>query len=173
MTAFRIRRIPSVPDCRVLLLLPLLAWPLGCQAPAATLELLAVAQAGLDDADAAARNAQQQRVAQYQQTLNSLDAAFDADVKLVAVGGATDPDGRPIALTPEWVIEARQGYAAARSLLAEQALQQAAVHETHLDNLQAARDALELARTLIVTSWSVRTSLKEQFLSLQRSLSHD
>jgi len=60
-------------------------------------------------------------------------------------------------------IAARQGYAAARNLLAEQIRAAEGAHAVRLDNLQAADEALEMASQLVVIQWSVSEKIKQQF----------
>ncbi|MFW6132995.1 MAG: hypothetical protein ACOC8F_03800 [Planctomycetota bacterium] len=162
------------PAARLCLLAACLAVPLagGCGAPPARTDLLTVARKGLagavqaeDEHHAAAleRTATQQA---------ALDAAFDADVKLAAAGELTDADGEPVRLTPEWVISARKGYAAARDLLADQARTAERAHATRVDNLDAADEALRMAQELIVRQWAIRDRIKQTVLNLYRSVSH-
>jgi uncharacterized protein YciI len=144
----------------------------GCQAPTATLDLLTVAQQGLADARAAQQTLHDQQLQQFQAQQQTLDAAFDADVRLVAAGQLTDADGRPVELDPEWIISARKGYSAARDILAQQARQADAAHTIHMDNLDAAAEAIHLAEQLITLQWSLAEPLRQQFVNLRRRLFH-
>jgi len=85
------------------------------------LGLLREAQAG--QADLAKRHAAAQR--------KRLDEAFDADVR----------DGRP--LSPDWVVEARRGYAAGVDALAAQERSAALNLDADRRNLDAVEDALD------------------------------
>jgi hypothetical protein len=138
----------------------------GCSSPTATVQLIDIGLAGLD----AARTAQQQQHDQLTQHLDrqltALDSAFDTDVKLVAAGQLKTPDGQPVDLTAEWVIQARRGYAAARSLVQQQRRHEQQAHASELDNLRAAEEALRMARTLSVMQWNVAERFKQTFLSL-------
>lgn len=155
------------------LLLPLVALVLpACQAPTATLDLLSVARQGLADARDAQTALHEQHLQQLAARQKALDAAFDADVRLVAAGQLQTPDGQPVDLTAAWVIDARKGYAAARDILASQARQAASVHATHLDNLNASAEAIDLAEQLITLQWSVAEPLRQQFMNLRRRLFH-
>jgi len=92
----------------------------GCAAPPATVELVNVARQALADASELADARRADDLARLDELAGALDAGFDADVRLVAAGGLIGPDGQPVGLSPEWVISARKGYAAARGALADQ-----------------------------------------------------
>ena len=142
----------------------------GCQSQSASLELVTVARRGLamaKDAEAAQHAAQ---VQQWQAQAGALDAAFDADVKLVAAGQVRDAQGQPLPLSPEWVISARKGYSAARSLVEQQVRQGESAHTTRADNLQASDEALEMASQLILQEMAVGNAVRQQLLDAQRKL---
>jgi len=149
----------------LLIALALLA---GCSTPPATLELLAVARAGLADALEAQRVQHADTLGRLDAQSAALDAAFDADVRLVAAGGVQDADGNPVALTPEWVISTRQGYAAAVGALAEQRRLAEREHAIRADNLAAADEALEMAAELISRQSNMNEDLRQYLLALQR-----
>ena len=153
---------------RFLAILLVCTVPSGCTAPAATLELIAAARKGITFAteDAAAR--QEEAISRLQAQTAALDAAFDADVRLVAAGQLADTDGKALALTAEWVISARKGYAAARGILAEQARSSEAAHAAAMDNLAAADESLDMAAQLIVSHWDAAERIKQHVLSLQK-----
>ncbi len=140
----------------------------GCGAPPATLELVSVAQKAISDASAYERDRHAETLSRLDGQSASLDAAFDADVKLIAAGGITDSTGKPIPLTAEWVISARKGYAAARDALARQRRRNQASHATHQDNLSAAVEALDLARMLIIQHSTLTGRARQFVMSLQR-----
>jgi hypothetical protein len=123
-----------------------------------------------------ARQAELDHHTDLQKRLNaqqaSLDAAFDADVKLVAAGQVKDAEGEALALTPEWVISARRGYIAARDLVADQMRSAEATHATRLDNLEAADQALDMASQLILEQWAVGMRIKQELIKVQRSFIH-
>ena len=144
----------------------------GCSAPTATLDLITVARKGLGMAGQAELEHQAQLTDQLNAQIASLDAAFDADVRLVAAGQIKDAQGGILTLTPEWVISARKGYAAARDLLAGQMRSAEAVHVTRLDNLQAADEALDMASQLIVQQWAVTERIRQELINMQRRLIH-
>jgi hypothetical protein len=144
----------------------------GCGAPTATLDLITVARGAL----ASAKEAEEEHHAELARRLEaqaaSLDAAFDADVRLAAAGKITDAEGKAVAFTPEWVIAARKGYAAARDLLAEQGRSAEAAHATRLDNLAAADEALDMASQLILQQWALSEKVRQELINVQRRLSH-
>ncbi len=147
-----------------------LAAPLGCAPPSASLELISVARKGLASAKEAQEAAHAQQARQWQLQAAALDAAFDADVKLAAGGQIVDAQGRPLAMTPAWVISARKGYAAARDLVAQQREAAAADHLVRMDNLAAADEALEMATQLVLQQLNVDTRVRQQLLDAQKRL---
>ena len=151
---------------RISCLLCLLA---GCTPPAATLELIAVARAGLADAKAAGRESHEALMRQFVQQQAALDAAFDADVHLAEAGTLRDAQGNPVAMDGRWVIAARKGYVAARDAVARQAVAAQAVHATRQDNLAAADEALQMARDLIVEQQGLNLRTRQYLMSLQKS----
>lgn len=140
----------------------------GCATPTATTELIAQGMKGLE----MARDAREQSYAietkMYQQQLASLDAAFDADVKLIAAGGLTDKDGKAVEMTSDWVISARKGYSTAAGVIGKAMIQSHQAYATDLDNIAAANEALQLANELVVLQWNVGERFKQQFLQLQQ-----
>ncbi|MBS3734472.1 MAG: hypothetical protein KGY99_06045 [Phycisphaerae bacterium] len=145
----------------------------GCGAPPATTELLAVARQGLAGAQQAESDHHAAALERIAARRAALDAAFDADVARVASGELTDAAGAPVALTAEWVISARKGYAAARDALAEQARAAEQAHATRADNLAAADEALAMAQELIVRQWALRDRVQKTVLTLYRSIRYD
>ena len=145
----------------------------GCAAPSATLDLISVARKGLSSArqDAEANHADNIRQLEAQKA--DLDAAFDADVKLAAAGKLTSADGEPAALSAEWVISARKGYSAARDLIGAQIGSSNSAHQTALDNLDAAAEALDMACELIVSQQNLSQQLKRYVLETQRSAANE
>ncbi len=144
----------------------------GCGAPGATLDLITVARRGLALADQAEAGQHAELLGRLDAQVAALDAAFDADVRLVGAGQLATADGQPVALTPEWVISARKGYAAARGLLAEDRRSAEAAHATRLDNLKAADEALDLAAQLIARQWAVSEQVRQQLIEVHRRLSN-
>lgn len=142
----------------------------GCAAPPATLELITVARRALAEAKDAQIAQHEALVQQLEAQQGALDAAFDADVKLVAAGGITDATSQPVALSPQWVISARKGYIAARDELGLQIRSVEAVHAIRQDNLSAADDALDMASQLIVAQWNIAERLKTVLLTAQRRI---
>ena len=157
---------------RILLPLLLLAGLAGCGTPTATVDLVIIGRKGLSSAKTAEEKSHEEILTHLRGRMAALDAAFDADVRLVAAGSLKNADGKPVALDAEWVISARKGYAAARSLLAEQIRAAEAAHATRLDNLRAADEALEMASQLVVRQWSLSEKIKQQLMDFHRSLSH-
>jgi len=141
----------------------------GCAAPTATLDLIAVARAGLADARDAQRQSHETLIRQFSQQQAALDAAFDADVRLAEAGAIRDAQGNPVALDGRWVIAARKGYVAARDAVAQQAVAAQAAHATRLDNLAAADDALHMACTLIIEQQGLNIRMRQY---LQKATSH-
>jgi len=158
--------------CLVAALISIAICP-GCGTPPATLELISVAREALTDARQydSARHAE--ALQRLESTKVALDAAFDADVKLVEAGGIADSAGRPVRLTADWVISARKGYAIGRDALAEQRHRVETSHVTHLDNLSAGSEALDLARDLIILHSTLTGRARQFVMSLQRRLTHD
>lgn len=142
----------------------------GCQPAPATLELIAVTQKALTDAAEAEKENNAELHRRLADSQAALDAAFDADVRLAETGKIAGPASQPVALSAEWVISARKGYAAARDALTEDARRADAVHATRLDNLSAAGEALDMANRLTVLQYSVSERTKELLLTLQRRL---
>ncbi|MFP4054549.1 MAG: hypothetical protein ACLFV7_11880 [Phycisphaerae bacterium] len=140
----------------------------GCGSSAAALELITVARRGL----AGASEAEQQRYEQTREAIgrqvDALGRAFDADVRLVAVGRVTDADGNAVSLTPEWVIRARQGYTAGRDLLQREVLQQQAAHAVRMDNIAASDEALEMAGDILLRQASVGEKVRSMLKQVHR-----
>jgi len=158
---------------RLLVVLSLCMASAGCAAPRATLELITAARKGIHSARQDAIDRHDEAIKRLEAQVAALDAAFDADVRLVAAGQVADADGEPVELTAEWIISARKGYAAARGLLAEQMRSAEAARAAGLDNLDAADESLEMASQLIVSRWNVAERVKQHLLSLQRRLANE
>jgi hypothetical protein len=145
----------------------------GCSAPTATLDLLTVARKGVQFA----RLREQQQHADARQRFNelaaSLDQAFDADVRLAASGQLRNAGGQAVSLTPEWVISARKGYAAARDAVASQARTAETQHAMSMDNLDAADEALDMASQLTVRQWQISEQVRQTLINSQRRLLHE
>jgi len=134
----------------------------------ATLDLIAVARAGLADARQAQQQSHEALLRQFVQQQAALDAAFDADVRLAEAGAIRDAQGQPVALDARWVIAARKGYVAARDATARQASDAQAVHATRQDNLAAADEALQMAWTLIVEQQGLNLRMRQYLMEQQR-----
>ena len=170
MTTHARRRAPARTPHRFLLAALCLLSPLaGCEAPPATMELIAVARTGLAGAGEAEDQRHEQEQAHLAAQAAALDAAFDADVRLAAAGELTGADGERVALDAEWVISARKGYAAARDLLADEARAAEREHATRADNLRASDEALEMAQELIAERWAVGARVRRTVMNLFRS----
>lgn len=154
----------------VFLLAAALAPAAGCQSQSASLELITVARRGLAMAQEAEAALHARQVKQLEVQAASLDAAFDADVKLLAAGQVRDAQGKPLSLTPEWVISARKGYAAARDVVGRQARDGDSAHATRVDNLQASDEALEMASQIILQQMALGQTIRQQLLEAQRKL---
>lgn len=141
----------------------------SCATPTATTDLIAVGKMGLDQAATAERQAHARLMDALDRQKHTLDAAFDADVRLAANRSLQTAAGEPIELSAEWIIAARQGYAAARDEISRQQQAERSAHLQQLDNLQAATEALDLAAELTVLQWNVGEQIKQKFLQLQRS----
>ena len=157
----------------VLSVLTVLSVTVGCGSPPATLELVSVAQKALVDATQYQSDRHVDALQRLDESLAALDAAFDADVRLIEAGKITDLTGEPVELSADWVISARKGYAAARGAVAEQRRRLEAAHTTHLDNLAAALEALDLAKSLIIQHASLTARAKQFVMSLQRRPVHE
>ena len=142
----------------------------GCGAPPATMELIAVAENALIDAAALARSRHGDDIKRIDAQAAALDAAFDADVRLVEAGKIASAAGEPVQLSAKWVISARKGYAAARDALAQQRLRLAAEQAVTSDNFAAAAEALEMARQLILQHYALTERTKLALGSLGRRL---
>lgn len=153
-------------------LLVFLAMLAGCSPPAATLDLITVARQGLTQAQQAQAAQQELLLKEMTGRQESLDAAFDADVRLVESGQIKDADGKPVALSSQWIISARRGYIAARDALAQQKQEFIQVHAQRMDNLLAAQEALDMASQLIVQQQNISIRLQQQLLNAQRTLSN-
>lgn len=144
----------------------------GCSAPQATLDLITAARKGLAVAQEAEAQQHQQVLGQLRANVGSLDAAFDADVRLVVAGGIESLGGEPVTLSAEWVISARKGYAAARDAIADQMSSAESAHLIRQDNLQASDEALEMASQLIVQHSLFGQRVRQALLNAQQELSH-
>jgi hypothetical protein len=154
-----------------LIALVVLVAPIGCSPPVATLDLIAQAQRSLTMARGALAATHAEQIKGIESQSAELDAAFDADVRLVASGQITDANPGapgPVKLTAEWVISARKGYAAAKKALTDKLVASQQTHATDLDNVQAGAEALDMARTLIVMQQNLSANIKGWLLSLQR-----
>jgi len=140
----------------------------GCATPTATIDLIGVAKKSLASAATAQQQSHELIVKQYQAQQASLDAAFDADVRLAATGGLKNAKGDPITLSADWIISARKGYTAARETLAEQIRNEQETHAVEQDNITAALDAMEMARELTVLQWNVGERFKQKFLKMSQ-----
>ena len=148
-------------------------FPAGCTAPPATVELVNVARQALADASELADARRADDLARLDELAAALDIGFDADVRLVAAGGLAGADGKPVALSAEWVISARKGYAAARGALADQRTRRAAECAREKDNMAAAGEALEMTVQLILQQYAVGERLRNLLLSAQRRIVHE
>jgi len=145
----------------------------GCGAPPATLELIDVARKALSGASAYETDRHADALKRLDAQASALDAAFDADVRLAEAGKITNAAGEPVRLTGAWVISARTGYAAARDAVAEQHRRLQAAHDTHLDNLQAAADALDLASRLILQQYALTAPGRQALEALRRRFARE
>jgi len=142
----------------------------GCGAPTSALSLIAVARQGIQQERQDAAAAHKVLIAQLRTGQAALDAAFDADVKLAAADQVRNAQGKPAALSAEWVISARKGYIAARDAIAAQIAAQQLAEATRQDNLSAADEALRLAGDVIVQQAALGRQVKQYLLSIQRRL---
>ena len=140
----------------------------GCGAPSATLDLITVARQGLASAQEAEIQHHEALLSQYGSQQAALDAAFDADVRLVAAGGIQNADGETVELTPEWIISARKGYAAARDMVGQNIRSTEAAHAVRIDNLRVADESLEMASQIIVQQSNLTERIKQQLIGIQR-----
>lgn len=150
---------------KLLILTALFIVPAGCQQTAAV-DLITVARVGLADARDAQRHQHERLMQRLGQRKVALDDAFDADVRLAAAGAITDADGEPVALTPEWIISARRGYAAARDIVAEQMISAEREHAVHMDNIAAADEALEMAADLLLRHAAIAEPIRRKLLEI-------
>jgi hypothetical protein len=155
-----------------MLLVPVLCLVGGCHTTAAV-DLVTVARRGLAEARAVQQEQHDERMRRLAAQKQALDAAFDADVKLAAAGAITGADGETVALTAEWVIAARKGYAAARDVVTEQMLSAERVHATRMDNLSAADEALEMATDLLLRQAALVEPVRRKLLDIHRRWTHD
>lgn len=142
----------------------------GCVAPPATVDLITVARKGLAMAREAQASQHAEIVRQLESQSAALDQAFDADVRLAAAGQIKTADGQVVPFTPEWVISARKGYAAARDATGRELRGAEAANAARSDNIKAADEALDMASQLIVQQYSVSEQIKQQIINVQRSL---
>ncbi len=142
----------------------------GCTAPPATVDLITVARKGLAMAKEAQASQHTEIVRHLESQSAALDSAFDADVRLAAAGQIKTADGQVAAFTPEWVISARKGYAAARDAMSTELRSAESANTARSDNLKAADEALDMASQLIVQQYSVSEQIKQQLINVQRSL---
>ncbi len=143
----------------------------GCETPHATLDLISVARKGMATTRQSQSALHQEIITHLETRKKSLDHAFDTDVVLVASGKLQNSDGEEITLSPEWVISARKGYAAARDIIDSEIQSAQRTHSTQMDNIVAADEALDMASQLIVQQWDVSEKIKQQLLNIQRRFS--
>ncbi len=149
----------------IILIAVLLLFP-GCRTPTATLDLIAIGRKGLASAREAQKAHQIEMQRYHKSQIAALDSAFDNDVRLIEAGQIKTADGNVKTLDADWVISARKGYAAARTVLAEQAQANMSAGLVEMDNINAADEALEMATQLTVLQWNVGEQIKRQFLKL-------
>lgn len=142
----------------------------GCAAPPATMDLITVARKGLAMAKEAQASQHAEIVRHLESQSAAMDQAFDADVRLAATGQIKTADGQAVAFSPEWVIAARKGYAAARDTLRRELCDAQTANAARTDNLKAADEALDMASQLIVQQYSISEQVKLQLINVQRSL---
>jgi hypothetical protein len=147
--------------CCLLSLLP------GCSAGTATISLIDQAARGIDMLSASLETVHAQQLAGWTAQEAALDAAFDADLRLAEAGKITDADGKPVALTAAWVISARKGYVAGRTVVAANAASSERAHAVDRDNAKASKQALVMARTLAVMSMNISENLKGWLTTFQ------
>lgn len=161
----------NVRDKRLLVLLTLSGLLLnGCSAPPAALDLIAVGREGLSGAQQADAQQHEQVMANYQAQIAALDAAFDADVRLVEAGGIKTLDGEAVVLSSQWIISARKGYSAARGAIADQMQSAQAVHLVRQDNLRAADEALDMAGELIIDHSLLGQRIRQAMANARKGL---
>jgi len=142
----------------------------GCTLPSATIDLIRVAQKGLADERQAVEATHDQLIEQLEGRQASLDAAFDADVRLAAGGQIEDPKGNPVALSPEWIISARKGYIAARDAIGGELVNVELVRQSRLDNLHAMQEALSMATDLVIRQSLLAENVKQYLSRIHRRL---
>lgn len=142
----------------------------ACSPPQASLDLITVARKGLAMARQAELDQHQQTAQHWQAQMATLDAAFDADVKLAASGQLKDAQGQSVTLSANWVIAARKGFTAARDAMAAQVTQDQANHAGRMDNLQASDEALDLAGQLILEQMALGTRTRQALVAAQNKI---
>jgi hypothetical protein len=145
----------------------------GCSGPPAALDLIAAGRMALDEARQAELAGQVEQTERLGAHVAALDAAFDADVRLAETGALVGPDGAPIVLDGQWVIDARRGYAVALRAMYDARRDADQAHATRLDNLQAGDDALQMAEELITRDMNLREPIRQRLLALQRRWTHE
>lgn len=164
MSEFRRRKFAVA----VIFVIILLALP-GCRTPTATLDLIAIGRKGLASAREAQQAHQADLLRHHKTQLAALDSAFDNDVRLVEAGQLKAADGNLVKLDADWVISARKGYAAVRTIMADQMRANQATGAIEIDNIDAAAEALEMAAQLTVLQWNVSEKIKQQFLKISNN----
>jgi len=144
----------------------------GCSPPAASLDLITVARQGIASAKQSQQEQNQIIIRQFAAQQAALDAAFDADVRMVQSGGLKNASDKPLTLTGDWVISARKGYTAARDIISNQMQETQSVAATRMDNLQASDEALDMASQLIIQQQGFAIKLQQQLINVQRKLSN-
>ena len=145
----------------------------GCGTDGATLELIKAAELGLDSAREGEQGHHERWQEQIEAQRAALAAAFDADVRLAASGQIIAADGQPVELSPEWVISARKGYAAALGMLAEQDRRAQAAHANRMDNLAAASQCLQMARELLLRRAELTGRVRGILERIERRWTHE
>jgi len=139
----------------------------GCAPPQATISLINQGQAAIAGAraDVAAQHGEIVRFLAAQD--GALDVAFDADVKLIAAGAIKDKAGNAVPLSADWVISARKGYSAAKSIVSAEIRSAEIAQSIRQDNLAAGVDALDLAKKLIIMQMNLSENMKGWLMSLE------
>jgi hypothetical protein len=147
----------------------------GCTPPVATLDLIAQGSKALDMAAAAQVSDAQEVMEGNTAKSKLLDAQFDADVQNCAAGKIIGADGKPVAFSAQWVIDARKGYAIGKATIAADTMNLKETVATRLDNISAGKDALNMASKIIIlqqnlgdnmTGWMITAQDKASKLSL-------
>jgi len=133
----------------------------GCSAGPATLDLIAVGEAGLIEAKTIQTDTHQELMDGYTQQQKSLNTAFEQDIKAAFNGQTIDPQtGKPLVPTADWIISTQKVTALAANIIANEKVKLQNAYNIRQDNLRASLEALQMARALTLQTYNLGAKAK-------------